>query len=86
MVFLDGHGLDVPDNRGQPIIDNTFLVVFHANPEPRQIKLPGPEWGPKWRRVMDTERGFSTTEEKLDAGTTVDMPGRSLAVFQQEAT
>ncbi|MFT3698068.1 MAG: glycogen debranching protein GlgX [Kofleriaceae bacterium] len=85
-VFLDGHGLDRPDMRGQPIIDDTFLVVFHANPEQRPIKLPDSKWGAKWRRVMDTEHGFYTTSEKLDAGTTVDMPGRSLAVFQQEGS
>ena len=31
-VFLDGHGIAVPDERGEPIVDDTFLIVFHAGP------------------------------------------------------
>jgi isoamylase len=58
-VFLDGHGITVPDERGEPIVDATFLIVFHAAPEPGQIALPEARWGKVWRRVMDTERGFA---------------------------
>jgi isoamylase len=58
-VFLDGNGITVPDERGEPIVDDTFLIVFHAAPEPGQITLPEARWGKVWRRVMDTERGFA---------------------------
>jgi isoamylase len=84
-VVLDGHGISVPDMRGEPIIDDTFLVVFHANPEPRNLTLPGPAWGAAWQRVMDTERGFAKEPERFVAGAELAMPGRSLFVFQQEA-
>jgi glycogen operon protein len=84
-VVLDGHGISVPDMRGEPIIDDTFLIVFHANPEPRNLTLPGPAWGAAWRRVMDTERGFAKETERFVAGAELAMPGRSLFVFQQEA-
>ena len=84
-VVLDGEGLSLPDDRGVPIVDDTFLVIFHANPEPRALKLPDSTFGSSWLRVMDTEHGFATAPERFDAGAELLVPGRSLWVFQQEA-
>jgi len=83
-VVLDGHGISVPDLRGAPILDDTFLVVFHANPEDREVQLPGSDWGKAWRRVLDSERGFARDVERYDAGARIVVKGRSLWVFQQE--
>jgi glycogen operon protein len=82
-VVLDGHGISVPDMRGAPVLDDTFLVVFHANPEARKIRLPGSEWGAAWHRVLDTERGFATGVENFAAGDEIDVLGRSLWVFRE---
>jgi glycogen operon protein len=88
-VFLDGHGITVPDERGEPILDDTFLVVFHAAPEPRKIKLPDAAWGKTWCRVMDTERGFAPeldgSAERHDAGTEIDVLPRSLWLLRRVA-
>ncbi len=81
-VFLNGHGLDRPDDRGEPILDQTFLVWFHAEPEDRAFTLPA-GFGEKWRRVMDTERGFATSREDHASGATIDVVGRSLWVFER---
>ena len=51
----------VPDERGEPIVDDTFLIVFHAAPRgPARSSCPSAAWGEAWRRVLDTERGFAT--------------------------
>ncbi len=84
-VVLDGHGLSVPDDRGVAIIDDTFLVVFHANPEDRPIRLPSSTFGAAWTGVMDTERGFATSEERFEAGAEILVRGRSLWVFELAA-
>ena len=44
-VFLNGHAFTLPDDRGEPIVDDTFLVVFHAHPENRKFKLPNASFG-----------------------------------------
>ena len=82
-VLLDGNGISVPDMRGEPILDDTFLVVFHANPEPRTLKLPGAAYGAAWRRVFDTERGFAPdgAGEVVAAGAELDVLGRSMWLF-----
>jgi glycogen operon protein len=90
-VFLDGHGIAGPDERGEPIVDDTFLIAFHAAPEPRQITLPEARWGKVWRRVMDTERGFAAERERdasgdrFEAGASIDVAARSLWLFRRES-
>ena len=87
-VFLDGHGITVPDERGEPILDDTFLIVFHAAPEPRKIKLPDAVWGKAWCRVMDTERGFAERDgcaERYEAGAEIDVLPRSLWLLRRVA-
>ncbi|MEO8549159.1 MAG: glycogen debranching enzyme, partial [Kofleriaceae bacterium] len=83
-VVLDGHGIKTPDMRGAPILDATFLVVFHANPEDREVVLPDAGWGVAWRRVLDTERGFAKDVERFDAGAKITVKARSLWVFERE--
>jgi isoamylase len=94
-VFLDGHGITVPDERGEPIVDDTFLIVFHAAPEPGQITLPEARWGKAWRRVLDTERGFAGNRvadlgegealERYEAGARIDVVERSLWLLRRVA-
>jgi glycogen operon protein len=83
-VVLDGHGIAAPDLRGEPILDDTFLVVFHACPDPHTLRLPGPAWGAAWRRVFDTERGFASERPCFEAGAQLTVLGRALWLFQQE--
>jgi len=84
-VILDGHGFHAPDDRGEPIVDDTFLIVFHAAPEPREITLPEASWGRAWRRVMDTERGFAKDGETYPAGAALDVVARSVWLLIREA-
>jgi glycogen operon protein len=85
-VYLNGLGILVPDERGEPILDDSFLVVFHAHPEDRVIQLPSGKWGASWSRVLDTERGFATdNRERYAAGAQLTVLARSLWVLRREA-
>ena len=72
-------------NRGEPILDDTFLVLFHAAPEDVAMKLPGVKWGAAWYRVFDTDRGFAPREgeDRIAAGGEVNVTGRSLWLLKQ---
>jgi glycogen operon protein len=87
-VVLNGAGISTPNSRGEPILDDTFVVVFHAHPENRVFKLPGPPWGKRWRRVLDTGRGFAKpgNGECIEAGGELPVEHHSLWVFQLEAS
>jgi glycogen operon protein len=87
-VFLNGLALGLPDDRGEPVIDDSFLILFHAAPEDRPFRLPEARWGATWRRVMDTEHGFQPGEgrggERLVAGAEIVVLGRSLWLLRRE--
>ncbi len=87
-VFLNGLALGMPDHRGEPIVDDTFLILFHAQPEDKPFRLPPARWGAVWRRVMDTDRGFAGGRggEQLAAGAELVVRGRSLWLLRREAT
>jgi glycogen operon protein len=85
IVFLNGNGLSLPDERGEVPVDDSFLVVFHAHHEDREATLPEATWGATWCRVMDTERGFATDVESFAAGTKLSLLGRSLWLLKRES-
>jgi isoamylase len=84
-VFLNGHGLSLPDDHGEPIFDETFLVVFHAHPENQRFTLPAAAFGATWERVMDTERGFAEGAERdrHAAGSEIEVLARSLWLLRR---
>jgi glycogen operon protein len=53
-VFLSGQGIPAPDERGQPIVDDSFLILFNAHYEPMPFRLPTGPWGDRWESVIDT--------------------------------
>ncbi|HEY0193158.1 MAG TPA: glycogen debranching enzyme GlgX, partial [Kofleriaceae bacterium] len=85
-VVLDGDSFQVPDERGERIVDDTFLIVFHAGPDDCKVRLPEAKWGKVWTRVMDTEHGFALDgSQRFDAGAELAVLGRSLWLLRRES-
>jgi isoamylase len=53
MFFLNGRALPTPDERGRPIIDDSFLVMLNGWEEPVDFTIPE-ELGNEWGLVFDT--------------------------------
>jgi isoamylase len=53
-VFLNGNGIHTPDHRGEPIVDDSFYILFNAHYEAMTFKLPECPWGDRWEKVIDT--------------------------------
>jgi glycogen operon protein len=85
-VFLNGTDV-LPDERGEPVVDDTFLLVFHAHHEDRVFVLPDAKFGATWRRVLDTVRGFASEPggERFAAGAQLPVVARSLWLLRREA-
>jgi glycogen operon protein len=85
-VFLNGTDF-LPDEHGQPVIDDTFLLVFHADHEDRAFVLPEAKFAATWRRVFDTGRGFAGEGggERYEAGAPLPVLARSLWLLRREA-
>ena len=54
-MYLDGRGIRHRDERGRPLVDDSYLVQLHAGPEPVTVELPGPPWADGYELVVSTE-------------------------------
>ena len=66
MVFLNGDAITEPGPRGEPVRDDTFLILLSANHEPVTFTLPGPKFGHCWSVALDTAAGLAA--EGSDTG------------------
>jgi isoamylase len=81
-VFLNGEAIPSPDERGQRVVDDSFLVLFNAHHEPLKFGMPATMWGARWLRILDTADTFNEGEA-VDARKATTVDARSLAVFRR---
>jgi isoamylase len=82
-VFLNGEALTAPGPRGERIADASFYLVFNAHHESVTFRLPPPDWGPRWAKVLDSGAGFADGQPILEAGAEWLVEGRSMVVFRR---
>ena len=82
-MLLSGDTMDVLNFEGEPIRDDTFLLLINAHYEPIPFVLPGQEHI-EWQLVLDTmdPNGFVMEPRKLASGDDVDLGGRAACLFQ----
>nr|WP_202886328.1 glycogen debranching protein GlgX [Kribbella sandramycini] len=81
-VFLNGDAISEPDPRGEPVIDDSFLILLNSGHEPVDFLLPPGQYGDDWTVAADTTtpRG-GASEEPHKAGSTVQLESRSTLVL-----
>jgi glycogen operon protein len=81
-VFLNGDGLRTTDVHGEPIRDDSFILLFNAFFQPMSFTLPPRRFAPRWTVEL-------TTAEPKAGGTvyaargTVPVESRSLLVLRR---
>lgn len=89
-IVLAGDAIDEVDSRGNPIVDDTMLVLFNAHWDPISFTMPPfrfeGQWGlfeGSWENILDTRTG--TTKPRtgpLRPREVYDLDARSVAVFR----
>jgi isoamylase len=83
-MYLNGSKLPSPDAMGEPVVDDSFYLLFNAHHNPLGFILPSQHWGRRWVRVLDTHRKVSRRRGKVhEAGEAVRVEGRSLMLLRQ---
>ena len=84
-VFLNGGAITEADRRGQPIRDDSFLLLFNASPRELKFTLPPARYGGVWQTVLDTARSIELFEDgtAVRAGSLVPVRDRSLQVLRR---
>ena len=83
-IFIAGH-LSSLDRRGLPIVDNDFIVLFNASPEPIEFYLATRRSEGSWVKVVDSQLSRLDEADARYAGRdTVVLGPRSIMVLQHE--
>jgi isoamylase len=82
-VFLNGAAITEPDPRGEPVRDDSFLLLFSADSQPVRFTLPGPKFGGSWVVVLDSGAAPSVDPREYGAGAEVLVAPRAMAVLRR---
>ena len=82
-MLLSGDTSDVLTFEGEPVRDDTFLLLINAHYEPIPFVLPGQE-NLEWQLVLDTmdPNGFLAEPRKFPSGDDVALGGRACCLLQ----
>jgi len=82
-MLISGDAGDLVDMHGDPVRDDTFLLLINAHHEPIPFVLPGAE-RLEWEQILDAtnEDGFLKESKKFSSGDDVDLGGRATCLFR----
>jgi glycogen operon protein len=80
-MLLSGHALDEVDERGEPIIGDTLLVLFNAHSDRVPFTLPATDVDQQWQRLVDTFNPRAA-EQPFQGGAQYPLKGRTVAVLR----
>ena len=67
-VFLNGHGLPERDALGEPIVDDSFLLLFNPLGQGVTFTLPDKAYGRTWEVVVDTADPLLASRRRVSRG------------------
>jgi isoamylase len=87
-VFLNGHAIPTPNERGERVVDDSFYIMFNAHHEPLEFRLPPKAWGERWTKVLDTNEPVDEMSEerlgrRIKAGGAVAIGSWSLVLLRR---
>lgn len=84
-LLLAGDALNERDDRGEPIIGDTLLIIMNAHWEPVEFTLPASSGGGGWVLEINTADSRASTDGiALAGGQHFVVAPRSLVLFKQE--
>jgi glycogen operon protein len=83
-MYLSGRDIPGRDERGAPVVDDSFLAVLHAGERPVSFVLPGPPWAERYEVVLDTGREEQAAPPGVEhpAGAEITVPARTVLLLK----
>lgn len=79
-LVLNGKTLQITDENGKAITDESFLIIVNAAADGVNVKLPPPINGTPWRQVMDTQN-IDDPFKQVPAKDEITIAERSFMLF-----
>jgi glycogen operon protein len=82
-VFLNGHGIPERDALGEPIVDDSFLLLFNPLGQGVTFTVPPRTYGATWEVVVNTADPLLAARKRtIKAGGTLDVGGHTMVVLR----
>ena len=84
-LFLNGKAIPTPDAHGEPIVDDSYYILFNAHHEALKFTLPAGPWGDRWATIIDTCQSVPEFREReqIHAGQQVQLEAHSMMVLRR---
>jgi glycogen operon protein len=84
-VFLNGDAISAPNERGERVVDDSFLLCFNAHSKPVDFVAPDNGYAEQWTGAIDTADPTGDTDLVVGAGEKISLQPRSLLVLRKTA-
>ncbi len=82
-VMLNGETLDHVDEKGEPVVDDTFLLLLNCHHEPIKFYLPPSPNSTDWEVVIDTCDPEQTFDRVLPPGKPIELARQALILMRE---
>jgi glycogen operon protein len=83
-VFLNGEAISEPDQRGERVRDDSFLLLFNASEQDLEFTVPAARYGQAWEKELDTAaREEPGTAAAAKPGDLIEVRNHSVQVLRR---
>jgi isoamylase len=82
-VFLNGDEIGTAAQRGEPVRDDSFLLLFNAHSESITFRLPEEGYGERWEIALDTAADLATAQEPVKARDEIEVVDRGMLLLRR---
>lgn len=82
-VFLNGDAIPSPNERGERVVDTSFLLCFNAHDAALDFMAPDDSYASEWTAVLDTAVADGAGTVVVKAGEKIPLEPRSVLVLQK---
>jgi glycogen operon protein len=83
-MFLNGEEIAAPDERGNRVVDDSFLLLFNGSHDEIEFKLPPGRFGRRWTCELRTDDPEPSADVQVSAGELISVAALSLVVLRRE--
>jgi isoamylase len=81
-MYLDGRGLRSRGPHGEPIVDESYLLVLHSGDDVVSFTLPGRPWAESYEIVIDTASPAGSSTASLAVGSALPVGPRTTLLLR----
>ncbi|QEH93128.1 glycogen debranching protein GlgX [Dermacoccus abyssi] len=82
MVYLNGDAIHTNDSKGQPVVDDHFLMFFNPGHEEAEFTIPDVVREADWSFAITSSQDDEQENSEWSEGEKVKLPARTVAVLQ----